>query len=368
MRKVLFLIHDLGAGGAEKVLVNLVNNMDKTEFDVTVMSLFGGGINEQYLSHEIKYKTVFPRMIRANSKWMKLFSPEQLHRMFIKENYDIEISFLEGPSVRVICGCQNKRTKLLSWIHVEQHTESKLAKSFRNYKEAIKCYNRFDQIVCVSEDVKRDFISILNYTKEIKVLINPINSIDIQNRSKEEQSIILNDGQFKIIAIGTLKKSKGYDRLLRIVKRLYEEYHKIHLYILGEGPQKKELISFISQNEMDGYVSLLGYQTNPYKYMTKCNLFVCASFAEGLSTATIEALILGLPVCTVEVSGMKQLLGDNKYGIITDNSEEGLYSGIKSLIENPSLLKKFEIRSKERGKSFDIKNTVKDVEKMLLEL
>ena len=58
MKKVLFLIHDLGQGGAEKVLVNLVNHMDLTRFDVTVMSLFGGGINEQFLKPEIKYLTV----------------------------------------------------------------------------------------------------------------------------------------------------------------------------------------------------------------------------------------------------------------------------------------------------------------------
>ena len=49
MEKVLFLIHDLGGGGAEKVLVNLVSRMDRTRYDVTVIALFAGGINEQFL-------------------------------------------------------------------------------------------------------------------------------------------------------------------------------------------------------------------------------------------------------------------------------------------------------------------------------
>lgn len=59
MIKVLFLIHDLGQGGAEKVLVNLVNNIDKTKFSVTVVSLFSGGVNEQFLNEDVGYRSIF---------------------------------------------------------------------------------------------------------------------------------------------------------------------------------------------------------------------------------------------------------------------------------------------------------------------
>ena len=74
------------------------------------------------------------------------------------------------------------------------------------------------------------------------------------------------------------------------------------------------------------------------KYMKRCDLFVCASHAEGFSTAATEALIVGLPVCTVEVSGMREMLGaHNEFGVITNNDEEALYKGIKELIENPEM-------------------------------
>ena len=89
MKKILFLIHDLGQGGAEKVLVNLVNHLDRTKFDISVVTLFGGGVNEQFLSTDIHYETVFPKEIPANSKLMKLLTPEQLHRLCVKEHYDI---------------------------------------------------------------------------------------------------------------------------------------------------------------------------------------------------------------------------------------------------------------------------------------
>lgn len=368
MIKVLFLIHDLGQGGAEKVLVNLVNHMDRMKFDISVISLFGGGVNEQFLNPEIHYRAVFPKMIPGNSKLMKLFSPRILHKWFIKDKYDIEISYLEGPSARIISGCPVKETKLITWIHVEQHTMKKLAYAFRTNSEAVECYNRFDQVVCVSNYVKNDFDSILNYKKKSVVLYNTIESDKILKMATEKCSLI-EDDNLKLIAVGTLKESKGYGRLLNIIRRLHIEKYPIHLYILGEGPMRENIERYIQKNKLEQVVTLLGYQTNPYKYIVNADLFVCASFAEGFSTAVTESLILGTPVCTVDVSGMKELLGENnEYGIVTENDESALYMGIKNIITVPDKLKYYKEQSKERRKKFDIQSTVKNVEDMLMEL
>lgn len=369
MKKVLFLIHDLGRGGAEKVLVNLVNNMDKNKFDITVMALFGGGVNEQLLAPHIRYQKIFPKEFPGNSHLMKLFTPKQLHQWFIKEKYDVEVSYLEGPSARVIAGCPDEGAKLVSWIHVEQHTMKQLAVSFRNEKEAIACYNRFDQTICVSEFVKNDFCKILDFQRPIRVLYNTVESDVIREKAQELiQSILSDDSKIKLIAVGTLKQSKGYARLLQIIKRLYEEHYPIHLYILGLGPMKEEIEKIIDTNQLQEVVTLLGYQTNPYAYVAKSDLFVCASFAEGFSTAVTESLIVGTPVVTVEVSGMKELLGENnEYGIVTENNEEALYEGIKKMLDEPRLRETYQEKAKERGKTFSTENTVRAVEEMLLE-
>lgn len=367
MIKVLFLIHDLGQGGAEKVLVNLVNNMDLTKFEVSVIALFGGGVNEQFLRREIKYRSIFSKLLPGNSHVMKMFSPELLHRWFIKDKYDIEISYLEGPSARVISGCRNK-TKLVSWIHVEQHTMDKLSYAFRSAKEAIDCYNRFNKTICVSEFVKKDFCSILSYKGDATVLYNTIESEKVRSLSQEKEELLQDDGKIRLVAVGTLKESKGYGRLLKITKKLLSENYPIHLYILGEGSMRTDIEQYIRANDMDGEVTLLGYQTNPYKYVAKCDLFVCASFAEGFSTAVTEALILGTPVCTVDVSGMRELLGnENEYGIVTENNEEALYKGIKSLLDDWKILEHYKQRAKYRGNKFETRSTVAAVEEMLLD-
>ena len=369
MKKILFLIHDLGQGGAEKVLVNLVNHLDRSKFDISVTVLFGGGVNEQFLAPDIHFYAVFSKVVPGNSRLMKLLTPEQLHALCVKERYDIEVSYLEGPSARVISGCREQGTKLVSWIHSNHFTIEKLTGSFRSEAEARSCYGRFDQTVCVSRYVHDDFCRILDFQKPCRVLHNTVESDKILREAAAEAPRLAEDGTVRLIAVGTLKEVKGYDRLLRVMKRLREEGYPLHLYILGIGPLQQELERYIAGNSLSDAVTLLGYDTNPYKYVAKCSLFVCASHAEGFSTTATEALIVGTPVCTVEVSGMKELLGEhNEYGLVTENDEAALYEGIKRLLDDPALLAHYREMAALRGRAFGTRETVRAVEEMLLDL
>lgn len=366
MIKVLFLIHDLGQGGAEKVLVNLVNHLDKKKFDVTLAVLFAGGVNEQFLDDTVRYYSVFQKMIPGNSRIMKLFSPKTLHSICIKEKYDIEISYLEGPSARIISGCTEKNTKLISWIHCEQATKKQIAASFRNFAEAERCYKKFDKNVFVAESLREGFCNCVDVKSKSCVLYNAIDTEKIRKLKVEETEIDLKK-MFKMIAVGSLKKVKGYDRLLKIAKRLRDENKQFHLYILGIGPMEQEIRSFVLRERLEEYISLLGYDTNPYKYIAKCDVFVCSSYSEGFSTATIEALITGTPVCTVDVSGMREILGNSEYGLITENTEDGIYEGIKRLMDHEEELEFYRKRAVKRGSQFALDKSVEAVERLLEE-
>lgn len=369
-KKILFLIHDLCHGGAEKVLVNLVNNIDPQKFDISVTALFGGGVNEQFLKPHIHFWAVFPKAFPGNSKLMKLLTPKQLHRLCVKERYDIEISYLEGPSARIISGCEDKETKLVSWIHCTLSTMAQIASSFRAQAEAFRCYNAYDKLVFVSDGTRKSFLQACAVDCETAVLYNTNESAKIVAAAEEPvEDIAFNADKIKLIGVGKLVQNKGFDRLLRIVKRLRDKQYPLHLYILGIGPMQQELERYIAENDLANTVTLLGYQTNPYKYVAKCDLFVCASFAEGFSTAATEALIVGTPVCTVEVSGMKEMLGEHdEYGIVTDNDEDALYQGIKRLLDDPALLEHYKAQAIERGKAFSTEETIRAVEEMLLSL
>lgn len=367
--KVLFMIPNLGHGGAEKVLVNLVNNMNLEKFDITVMTLYDEGINKDFLASNVKYVSCFHNSFKGISHLLKIISPETLYSRFVHEHYDAVISYLEGQTARIVSGCRDNTSKLISWIHVEQHTDKQAARTFRSIKEMDQCYLKFDRTVCVSEYVKKDFCNIVPVKNAI-VLYNTIESDKIREQGKEKvESNLFSDDEFKLCGVGTLKKSKGFDRLITVHKMLRQAGYPVHTYLLGEGPEKRRLQIMVEDAHIEDSVTFLGYQTNPYKYVQKCDLFVCTSFAEGFSTAATEALIVGTPVCTVEVSGMKEMLGENNdYGVVTENTEAAFYDGLKSLLDNPERLDYYRKQAKIRGMKFSTENTVKAVEKFLIDI
>ena len=179
-KKIVFLIHTLGGGGAEKVLVNLVNNMDKDKYDITVMTVIDTGIYRAYLNSNIKYKSMFkiPKIARSSSKtdksgsllnkksskkkalirlytsFWKIAPLKLLHNLYIGNKYDIEVAFLEGISAKIIANSSNKNSKKIAWIHVDLLNQHKSKKVFKNKEEERNTYSKFDQIVCVSEKVE----------------------------------------------------------------------------------------------------------------------------------------------------------------------------------------------------------------------
>ncbi len=369
-KKLLFLIHDLGPGGAEKVLVNLLNHLDRSTFDITLLTLFGGGVNEQFLKKDIRYKAVFKNSFPGNSRLFSLFSPRLLHRLFIHEEYDTEIAYLEGPSARVISGCPVSTTKKIAWIHVEQHTKEIASKAFRSYTEAEACYNRFDRIVFVSQYVKDDFCSIFPACKAGDILYNTNETAQIRKHGEEPvQEGLFKDTEIKICGVGKLLPNKGFDKLARIHVKLLNEGLPVHTYLLGEGPERVKIERYIKQQHCGETFTFLGYQTNPYKYVKKCDLFVCASVSEGFSTAATEALILGTAVVTTPVSGMKEMLGeDNEYGIVANEGEEALYREVRKMVSSPEQLAEYKKRAKDRGLLFSTENAVRAVEEMIKKL
>ena len=175
------------------------------------------------------------------------------------------------------------------------------------------------------------------------------------------------DNEIKLVGVGKLMPNKGFDKLARIHARLIREGYKLHTYILGEGPEKIKIEKIIRENNCVDSLTLLGYKTNPYKYVAKCDVFVCSSVAEGFSTAATEALILGVPVVTTRVSGMEEMLGkDNEYGIVVEGTaEDVLYKGVKQLLDSQERIQYYKDKAKIRGAKFEKSNTVGAVESLI---
>lgn len=367
MKKILFFIPNLMHGGAEKVLINLVNNLDRNKYDVTLQTIFDVGVNKQYLNKDINYKYVFKKLFRGSTTMFKLFSPEFLYKYLIKDEYDVVVSYLEGPTARIISGCPYD-SKKVSWIHIEMNDESKFALGFRNSDEAKKCYSEFDEIVCVSNTVKQIFLETSGLNEDnVDVLYNTNETEQILEKSKEEvDDVSFDEDIVNICSVGKITGTKGYDRLARVHKKLIEEGLNHHIYILGIGEDEDKINKYIEENNLQDSYTLLGFRDNPYKYVAKCDLFICSSLREGFSTAVTESLVVGTPVVSTLCSGAQELLGyNNEYGLVVENSEEGIYQGMKKLLEDRELLAYYKEKAAQRGSFFSKEKTIEAVENMI---
>ncbi len=367
MISVLFMIPTLDRGGAENVLVDLVNHMDQSKFKITVQTLFDQNSQKDRLKEGIEYKTWLYHQFHGNSRLLARIPARFLYRLIVKERYDLVVSYLEGPTTHIISGCPYQDSKKVAWFHSAHDTDRGLSAGFTSKKAAIQAYNNLDKLVCVAETVKEKIEETAGCVfPHSCVLYNTINTEEIIVHAKDSLGdFAFPENEFNIISTGKIVPVKGYDRLARIQKRLKESGYKTHVYILGEGKDRKEIEEYTKDNSIADSFTFLGFHTNPYPYVANADLFVCSSRREGFSTAVTEALIVGTPVCTVEVSGMKEMLGkSNEYGIVTENSEEALFDGIKQFLDNPSLLVLYQKQAKERGKMFSISNSVGAIEEL----
>lgn len=389
MKKLLFVVHTLQVGGAEKVLINLLKKIDKKKYSITVLSIVNDGvyINDLINIKGIKYQylfNVFFRKSRENKKsifhklskksmdliWkvyillIKYF-PKLLYKIAVKDKYDVEIAFLEGKVSKFVANSTNPESKKIVWIHTDINNNPKI-NAFKNLHEEKETYKKFNKIICVSEEVKNKFIKKTGIKNNLYVQVNPICTNEILEKANEPITENLNRNGKIICSVGRLVEEKGYDRLLEAHNKLIKESIIHSIWIVGEGKERKNLEEYIKSNNLEDTVNLIGYTQNPYKYVKEADIFVCSSRIEGLSSALIEATILEKIIVSTNCPGTKEILGeDGQTALIVDNNTNELYKGLKLILTNPSLRQKYSKNIKERSKIFDIDKVMLDIEKII---
>ena len=342
--------------------------MDK--FDVHVKTILNSGPYINQLNEGITYSSLFKKKFRGTVTLFKLCPSFLSYRFVVRENYDIIISFLEGMTARILSGCRSKNIRKIAWIHTAFNSKHLYSKCFRGSKDAKKCYEKFDVIACVSQQVKEKFEQCSGLYNRCRVIYNTNDTDAIEKDSKQEPLDFTPDtNKINICSVGKLEEVKGYDRLIPVLGKINTEISPIHLFLFGKGSQRKKLEELAKANGFESGVTFMGYKANPYSYMSRCDLYVCSSYREGFSTSVTEALVLGMPILSTDCSGAKEMLGNNnEYGIVVDNSSEGIYRGLKQLLTTNGLLDYYKKQAKSRGKFFSKDKTVKAVEDMLFSL
>lgn len=373
--KLLFLIESLSGGGAEKVLSVLLKHIDKTKFDITLCTIVDTGVYAEEVRKYVKYTSVLGNPQKKNyigKIFYKIFYllvynvlPSKLiYTLFIPKGNNIEIAFIEGFCTKLLSHSTNKKSKKIAWVHIDLQKYPWIENLYRNFEQEKKTYLKYDQIIGVSNTVVDSVKKRYSLDNNIITLYNPIENLDIIQKANISITLPPKKQSIRMVTLGRFVPQKAYDRLLRVIKRLYEDGYSIELWILGDGEQRPMLEEYIHTHSLNEIVTLWGFQKNPYPYLKHSDIFVCSSVSEGYSTAVTEALILELPVITTACSGMDELLLNGKCGLITDNTEEDLYLGIKKCLDHPDILSTYKTQIKQRNKEFELSNRISQIENM----
>lgn len=328
-KKILFLTNHIQySDGVVKSLTELVNALDKEKYDITIMPVFR--CDKNYLKNfdpAIKIKKMFGFYFRGLSKIIALLPQRALYQHFVKEKYDLEVAFQFGEPTKILAASTNSNAKHLAWIH-----------GYGN--QHLKDHESFDKIVCCSKSSVEKYVKVFKYPEKITYLYNLVNEEVITEKAAEEISVE-KKYDFTFCTVGRLSPEKGFLRLLKCHKKLMDEGLKHNLWIVGGGSEYNILKRYVDENSLGDSVVLFGKDNNPYKYMSKCDAFVCSSYSEGFSTVCVEAAMLGKPIVTTEVGGAKEFVAENDIGIMTENSDLALYEGMKEFLSSPEKLKSY---------------------------
>lgn len=359
-RSILFIIPSLEGGGAERVFINLLNQLKAhTQFRITVCCVLKKGVYVNAIPDGIEVKYLFRsriicKIVEKITRDLYLdFLLKTRVRRFIKGSFDVGVSFLDSIYSDILFYLDSRLGRKVVVLHSSYLTYSNRSRFIRGkYKLKLqRRYERVDTIVSVSNDAQQEFIEAFGRFRDMRVIYNPMN-MDQVRQSAEEYSDHSPDAGLQLLSIGSLIPVKNHMRLLRAAELLAKDNIDFHLRILGKGALQQKLQAFIEERELHEYVELKGFVENPYPILKSSDVFVLSSIAEGLPTVLAEAMALGVPVVATNCPGSREILDQGKFGVLTEQDDHALYEGLKRM-NNEEERAFFASRSLERAKIFD---------------
>lgn len=363
-RKVLFVVESLDEGRVGRALSVIVQYIDKSKFDVTVCAINGGGAYEAVIRENANYKAVLTEPGGLKRKMVYRTLPLSLvYSFYIPHGNDVEVACSEGFVTKLLSHASKGNVKRYALTHTDFEKNHWTKEIFNSVKEETVAYNKFDKVIGATEIISKSFKTQFPGVKvPVETIYDPVDSLSVRLKSLNASSNDEEPVKFRIVAQGRLESRYEYGRLIRIVERLIKEGYDLGLWIFGGGSEHGILEHYVKKNELQNRIKLFGAHPNPYRYLVKGDLFVCSAYGSGV----IKALILGLPIVATESPELNELLKNGDSALITKDSEEDLYAGIKKVIDDPKLLDSLRQKGEARGWDFDIEALMVPVEGLLM--
>ena len=346
--KLLFVTSTLSSGGTERVISLLANELSNRGHQVGIVCL-----NRRIVFYPIdeKVKVVFAEEEAGTSfigkkmlwlrKYVKTTRPDAV-LPFMTDVYSVTLVSLIGSGVPVISSerydprASNLLYKTIRWLFLRLTTH----------------------LVVQTEDIKSCYSKALQ--KRTTVIYNPV------NEKVFEDLLLPKEKQNKIVSVGRLAPQKNFPMLIDAFAKIIKEFPDYQLVIFGEGPLREELQSQIDSLHLTENVLLAGRSNQVIEELRSAKLFCMSTNAEGMSNALIEAVCIGLPVITTNVSGAEELVDDGRTGFITPIGDEAqLVVALRKMLGNEVLMKEMGERNLQKRDLFMLKTITNEWESVI---
>lgn len=365
-KRILFLTVAFNTGGTEKVTYDIITHLDPEKYDITLMSMYGGGYFWDRLPETVHKKYFFPSFRRFVIRYVTMLPAKMVYRTFIKEKYDVEIACGDDIPSRVIGHSPNRDSFKISWIHMDVVERGYQGHEMKTERCRKMFYRGFDRIVNVSAECERKFIQKFGSDLPTCVIYNPVDSANIRKSAEEKPEFCLPPDTFNIVCMGRFTPQKGFDRMIEALAELKAEgIPPFHVTVLGEGYQRPDFEGMIREKGLDSEISLPGYVNIPHPILRQADLFLLSSRDESFSLAVAEAMTLGVPVLSTRCTGPVELLRDGDAGMLVENSTEGITNGLRRVLTDPAEYAALKAKAAANTENFDIQKQMKEIEELL---
>ena len=385
MKKLLFVINTLGYGGAERAMLDLFEVIKDEPYDISLFVLTGQG----ELIHELpshihllnqNYRDISVLTDEGRKQLMKSvlqagvgkglffrrsgYLVKNLVRMLeykhvmldklcwrilsdgapeFKEEYDLAVAYLEGGATYYVAD-HVKTKKKAAFVHIDYGQ----AGYNRNLDQG--CYEKFDHIFTVSDEVKEHFLTVYpEYMYKVSVFNNLINRDRIERNSLEGKGFDDDFTGYRILTIGRLAQQKRYDIAIETMRLLKQKTGvPVRWYVLGEGELRNKLQGLIDKYGLTDDFILEGVRKNPFPYYRNCDLYVHATGYEGKSIAIQEAQVLGKPVLATDCNGNREQIQHGIDGRLCALDPDVIADEIVWMIQHPDVCREYGKQAQKR--------------------
>ncbi|WP_071145199.1 glycosyltransferase [Bacteroides ihuae] len=368
-KKILFVQQNLKGGGAEKVLVDILNNFDYRTYDITLILIENSGIYANQVNSNVRVLSLIGengmRLYGALKKKhlfsiIDIFLSKKLKKILDTESFDTIVSFMEGIGARCHSYIFNRAKRNITWVHIDLELKNWALSDFRSLEEQKLIYEKMDEVIFVSDGAK-DAFNRLFHTSRNKIIYNLIDVKQIINKAEDGG---VEHSKFTFCNVGRLAEQKRQDRIIEVARIFKEKSVPAEFWLVGTGALEEQYKESVRQSKLEDYVKFKGFQTNPYKFLNAADVFLLTSDSEGYPLVVCEALCLGKPIVSTDVTGPHEILNDGS-GVLTPKDPKIIAETLLSLYSNPKMLNDLSIKAKDKCGIFNIKRTMLEIYSVL---